>query len=180
MALQKGRSQLYPRKRSSEVSQVRHDVRELVRVTDTLLGYPNLKEAPFTYDELYNVFRLSGDIAFNLGKMAASSEKDCKPPHKSRRSKPKLPGTLPLEDHDSPLLQLICHKCEAVATPKWRSGPDGPYTLCNVCGLVYAKRKRRGDFRPAHRAHSRLLGVSSQLHRQSSQFLSVVKAHQHV
>jgi hypothetical protein len=155
---------------------VRHDVRELVRVTDTLLGYAHLKEVPVTYDELYNVSRLSGDIAFNLGRMAASPDKDFKPSHKSRRSKPKLKGTSSLEDvrnrsdpkrksrsflrqsnlltpcptqHDFPLSQLICHKCEAVATPKWRSGPDGPFTLCNVCGLVYAKRKRRGDYRPA-------------------------------
>jgi hypothetical protein len=81
--------------------------------------------------------------------MAASPDKDFKPSHKSRRSKPKLKGTSSLEDHDFPLSQLICHKCEAVATPKWRSGPDGPFTLCNVCGLVYAKRKRRGDYRPA-------------------------------
>jgi hypothetical protein len=148
IAIQKGRSHLYSRKRSSEVSQVRHDVRELVRVTNTLLGYAHIKEAPVSYDELYNVCRLSGDIAFNLGRMVASPDKDFKPPHKSRRSKPKLKSTS-LEDHDSPLSQLICHKCEAVATPKWRRGPDGPYTLCNVCGLVYAKRKRRGDYRPA-------------------------------
>jgi hypothetical protein len=28
-------------------------------------------------------------------------------------------------------------------TPEWRNGPDGPATLCNACGLHYAKLKRK-------------------------------------
>jgi hypothetical protein len=128
--------------------QVRHDVRELVRITDTLLGYTDEQEPPATYDELYNVFRLSGDIAFNLGKMAAMAQReDRKRPGKASRTKGAVPRLLPDPDEDLLLSQLICHNCDAVSTPKWRTGPDGPCTLCNVCGLVYAKRKRRGDYR---------------------------------
>ncbi|KAI8181231.1 hypothetical protein K4K54_006803 [Colletotrichum sp. SAR 10_86] len=41
--------------------------------------------------------------------------------------------------------ELYCHKCHRVDTPQWRLGPDGPMTLCNVCGLVYAKRQQNLD-----------------------------------
>ncbi|ORY56903.1 uncharacterized protein BCR38DRAFT_414219 [Pseudomassariella vexata] len=36
-----------------------------------------------------------------------------------------------------------CLKCNRSQTPEWRRGPDGPGTLCNVCGLVFAKRESR-------------------------------------
>ncbi|KAG6041186.1 hypothetical protein E4U41_005674 [Claviceps citrina] len=36
-----------------------------------------------------------------------------------------------------------CRTCSTDHTPKWRNGPAGPGTLCNVCGLIYAKRRGR-------------------------------------
>ncbi|KDQ50741.1 hypothetical protein JAAARDRAFT_141497 [Jaapia argillacea MUCL 33604] len=33
----------------------------------------------------------------------------------------------------------VCLGCGATSTPEWRRGPMGPRTLCNACGLVYAK-----------------------------------------
>ncbi|KAG5964568.1 hypothetical protein E4U58_003176 [Claviceps cyperi] len=36
-----------------------------------------------------------------------------------------------------------CCACSTECTPKWRNGPAGLGTLCNVCGLIYAKRKGR-------------------------------------
>ncbi|KAK7963622.1 hypothetical protein PG988_010596 [Apiospora saccharicola] len=36
-----------------------------------------------------------------------------------------------------------CRQCNTTGTVKWRSGPDGLKTLCNVCGLLYAKRLAR-------------------------------------
>ncbi|PWN24321.1 hypothetical protein BDZ90DRAFT_126662 [Jaminaea rosea] len=35
-----------------------------------------------------------------------------------------------------------CLACGCVATAEWRSGPAGPRTLCNACGLHYAKKAR--------------------------------------
>ncbi|KAI9280142.1 GATA zinc finger-domain-containing protein [Umbelopsis sp. AD052] len=35
--------------------------------------------------------------------------------------------------------QLRCHSCNVTETPEWRRGPDGARTLCNACGLHYAK-----------------------------------------
>eukprot|EP01107_Rhizomastix_libera_P007860 TRINITY_DN22895_c0_g1_i1.p1 TRINITY_DN22895_c0_g1~~TRINITY_DN22895_c0_g1_i1.p1 ORF type:complete len:326 (-),score=47.06 TRINITY_DN22895_c0_g1_i1:79-1056(-) len=37
---------------------------------------------------------------------------------------------------------LYCHECGRCNTPEWRKGPDGPATLCNACGLQYAKKMR--------------------------------------
>lgn len=41
----------------------------------------------------------------------------------------------------------VCQACQATSTPEWRKGPTGPRTLCNACGLLYAKicRKREQD-----------------------------------
>ncbi|KAI5298510.1 hypothetical protein KEM55_003305 [Ascosphaera atra] len=36
-----------------------------------------------------------------------------------------------------------CHSCSRVETPEWRRGPDGARTLCNACGLHYAKLSRK-------------------------------------
>jgi len=36
--------------------------------------------------------------------------------------------------------RIVCHECHTKSTPQWRSGPEGPGTLCNVCGLLFAKR----------------------------------------
>ncbi|CAE6492897.1 unnamed protein product [Rhizoctonia solani] len=38
-----------------------------------------------------------------------------------------------------------CHSCEITDTPEWRRGPDGQRTLCNACGLHYAKLVRKRD-----------------------------------
>ncbi|GAM19675.1 hypothetical protein SAMD00019534_028500 [Acytostelium subglobosum LB1] len=35
---------------------------------------------------------------------------------------------------------LYCYKCKTRKTPEWRKGPDGPATLCNACGLSFAKK----------------------------------------
>lgn len=36
-----------------------------------------------------------------------------------------------------------CHSCNRMDTPEWRRGPDGARTLCNACGLHYAKLERK-------------------------------------
>ncbi|KAK0730217.1 hypothetical protein B0H67DRAFT_561102, partial [Lasiosphaeris hirsuta] len=33
-----------------------------------------------------------------------------------------------------------CVECGVVDSPRWRHGPNGPLTLCNVCGLLFNKR----------------------------------------
>ncbi|URE28455.1 gata transcription factor [Musa troglodytarum] len=42
------------------------------------------------------------------------------------------------------LAASVCHHCDisAKSTPMMCRGPDGPRTLCNACGLVWAKKVR--------------------------------------
>ncbi|KAF3793827.1 GATA transcription factor 16 [Nymphaea thermarum] len=35
-----------------------------------------------------------------------------------------------------------CVDCQTTKTPLWRSGPQGPKSLCNACGIRYRKRRR--------------------------------------
>lgn len=37
----------------------------------------------------------------------------------------------------------VCTDCGTVDSPEWRRGPQGPKTLCNACGLRFAKRTRK-------------------------------------
>lgn len=50
-----------------------------------------------------------------------------------------------------------CFCCGATETPEWRSGPAGRKTLCNACGLQYAKHLREAE-RSAGEGHEKLLG----------------------
>ncbi|EJU05120.1 hypothetical protein DACRYDRAFT_47643, partial [Dacryopinax primogenitus] len=38
-----------------------------------------------------------------------------------------------------------CASCGIGETPEWRKGPEGARTLCNACGLHYAKLSRNRD-----------------------------------
>ncbi|KAK0628367.1 hypothetical protein B0T17DRAFT_151428 [Bombardia bombarda] len=38
---------------------------------------------------------------------------------------------------------LRCKTCGTLESPRWRDGPEGPLTLCNVCGLLFAKKTQR-------------------------------------
>ncbi|KAL9233434.1 hypothetical protein vseg_008437 [Gypsophila vaccaria] len=38
-------------------------------------------------------------------------------------------------------MKRCCEDCKTTRTPLWRSGPNGPRSLCNACGIKYRKRK---------------------------------------
>ncbi|GAM21126.1 hypothetical protein SAMD00019534_043010, partial [Acytostelium subglobosum LB1] len=38
---------------------------------------------------------------------------------------------------------LKCQYCHVTETPEWRRGPNGDHTLCNACGLHYAKSLKK-------------------------------------
>ncbi|KAI9246009.1 hypothetical protein EDC94DRAFT_665067 [Helicostylum pulchrum] len=42
-----------------------------------------------------------------------------------------------------PVFQNRCHSCNISETPEWRRGPEGARTLCNACGLHYAKLTKK-------------------------------------
>ncbi|KAL1925802.1 uncharacterized protein VTP21DRAFT_685 [Calcarisporiella thermophila] len=41
--------------------------------------------------------------------------------------------------------KIECFNCHCTETPEWRRGPQGPKTLCNACGLRYAKKIRENN-----------------------------------
>ena len=49
---------------------------------------------------------------------------------------------------------LHCHMCGVTETPEWRRGPAGDHTLCNACGLHYAKSLKRQRKERDARKHS--------------------------
>lgn len=66
--------------------------------------------------------------------------------HPRRRSGASAEGTSsPTQHRQFPHLstEITCHQCDETSTPEWRPGPQGPGTLCNVCGLIYAKQESR-------------------------------------
>ncbi|KAF8449337.1 hypothetical protein L210DRAFT_960166 [Boletus edulis BED1] len=77
------------------------------------------------------------------------------------QSNPDVRSTTGVGDKDAPASKRqkgeehaqegqTCLGCNATSTPEWRRGPLGPRTLCNACGLVYAKllkKRARGETR---------------------------------
>lgn len=49
---------------------------------------------------------------------------------------------------------LHCHMCGVTETPEWRRGPAGDHTLCNACGLHYAKSLKKQRKERDARKHS--------------------------
>ncbi|XP_010924181.1 uncharacterized protein [Elaeis guineensis] len=39
----------------------------------------------------------------------------------------------------------VCSDCRTSKTPLWRSGPNGPKSLCNACGIRYRKKRRKAE-----------------------------------
>ncbi|QGI70697.1 uncharacterized protein FFB20_10690 [Fusarium fujikuroi] len=47
-----------------------------------------------------------------------------------------------------------CTSCRTEETPQWREGLAGPGTLCNFCGLMYAKRQQKHHDAPSSHCFS--------------------------
>ncbi|XP_050364512.1 GATA transcription factor 5-like [Argentina anserina] len=46
-------------------------------------------------------------------------------------------------------IQRRCTHCQVQKTPQWRTGPLGPKTLCNACGVRYKSGRLFPEYRPA-------------------------------
>lgn len=57
---------------------------------------------------------------------------------------PAADPTFPRKKSKKPLAQELycCMTCGRTDSPEWRKGPQGPKTLCNACGLRWAKSVR--------------------------------------
>jgi hypothetical protein len=43
-----------------------------------------------------------------------------------------------------------CTHCMSYKTPQWRTGPLGPKSLCNACGVRYKSGRLLPEYRPAN------------------------------
>ncbi|CAB4382734.1 unnamed protein product [Rhizophagus irregularis] len=77
---------------------------------------------------------------------AASS----RPKYRKRTKRPAPPGR--------------CHSCNIQETPEWRRGPDGARTLCNACGLHFAKLTRKRAQNAIQEQQQRLAQHRTYLH----------------
>ncbi|KAF5204447.1 Gata transcription factor [Thalictrum thalictroides] len=73
---------------------------------------------------------------------------------RSKRSKPVVTRhswTSSLPEPDSPAIirGRKCTHCASEKTPQWRTGPMGPKTLCNACGVRYKSGRLVPEYRPA-------------------------------
>ncbi|TQV91977.1 hypothetical protein V2A60_005930 [Cordyceps javanica] len=103
---------------------------------------------PVTNDELLIMGNLVREISASLEKIESlRADEDEVLPHVAEQYVPVRPISSVARRRRKEQRKLKtahrCHSCSRLDTPQWRSGPDGPRTLCNVCGLIYTKRQQR-------------------------------------
>ncbi|CAJ2635698.1 unnamed protein product [Trifolium pratense] len=73
---------------------------------------------------------------------SSSHHEECsKPPEKKKR--------VSLRDGEGRGVPRRCSHCGVTKTPQWRTGPVGPKTLCNACGVRYKSGRLVPEYRPA-------------------------------
>ncbi|KAK1845397.1 gata transcription factor [Colletotrichum chrysophilum] len=157
-------------KQGESHQRIRHGAKQLLRLTENFAGYngpgpdggydtTNDQALPSDSD-IRAMTRLSHGIARDISQIMAL-RKDDPGQHKRKSVEEQFgavgPSTsqagMAMPDYASTAgrtknrrkVEFSCHKCHRVDTPEWRPGPDGPSTLCNVCGLIYAKRERKKE-----------------------------------
>lgn len=66
--------------------------------------------------------------------------------HVCSEPKPKKPKK---PDSVITLAPRRCSHCGVQKTPQWRTGPNGPKTLCNACGVRFKSGRLLPEYRPA-------------------------------
>lgn len=61
----------------------------------------------------------------------------------------KKPKKRPAVQTGGEMFQRRCTHCQVQKTPQWRTGPLGPKTLCNACGVRYKSGRLFPEYRPA-------------------------------
>ncbi|KZV43660.1 GATA transcription factor 16-like [Dorcoceras hygrometricum] len=51
-------------------------------------------------------------------------------------------------------MNKYCSDCKTTKTPLWRSGPSGPKSLCNACG-IRRRKKRQSPMKNKAKGRSR-------------------------
>ncbi|KAJ6525459.1 white collar 2 type of transcription factor [Mycena vulgaris] len=74
----------------------------------------------------------AGPFDYPAPAASAKTDEDDDPVKKKKQSQKKA----------APAEQYVCITCGRTDSPEWRKGPLGPKTLCNACGLRWAKQTK--------------------------------------
>ncbi|CAO1944993.1 unnamed protein product, partial [Urochloa humidicola] len=78
-----------------------------------------------------------------------SKKKDAAPPTPHQAQPPSSGAQQPGGGSAASAEGRRCLHCETDKTPQWRTGPMGPKTLCNACGVRYKSGRLVPEYRPA-------------------------------
>ncbi len=92
-------------------------------------------EIPIQTDKTSTKVKNSTEKHFKSISSAAKNKH--KTPLTEDSSSPKRRGRKPLDKSN-----FKCTECQKTKTPEWRKGPMGRNTLCNACGLAWAKAEK--------------------------------------
>lgn len=95
---------------------------------------PNLVRDGGRYEQSQNSTDIGSEIA------ATGFEPDFEKPRRKNKKLKLAPD------------EYVCTDCGTTDSPEWRKGPMGAKTLCNACGLRYAKKQKRfqGSVEPSN------------------------------
>ncbi|KAM3453171.1 hypothetical protein MY3296_003934 [Beauveria thailandica] len=134
---------------SENVQIIQQNLAVLTQFADHLPRDVDAETPRVTNDELLIMGKLVRDITSSLDKIeslrADENEDEMLPPvaDKYVPTRPISSAARARRKEQNKLrMTHKCHNCHRIETPQWRPGPDGPKTLCNVCGLVYTKRQQ--------------------------------------
>uniref|UniRef100_A0ACD5W0Q9 Uncharacterized protein n=1 Tax=Avena sativa TaxID=4498 RepID=A0ACD5W0Q9_AVESA len=83
--------------------------------------------------------------AFRVKRPSKPAKKKEVPPHAQPVSVAAAPSGVTAAANEG----RRCLHCETDKTPQWRTGPMGPKTLCNACGVRYKSGRLVPEYRPA-------------------------------
>ncbi|OAQ97801.1 hypothetical protein LLEC1_02555 [Akanthomyces lecanii] len=129
-------------------SQLQENLAVLAQFADDLPRDVDVSTPRVSSDELLIMGNLVRDIAASLENIGSlRADEDQMLPDIANKYIPVRPISPISRQRRKERMKLKmaqkCHRCSRLETPQWRPGPDGPRTLCNVCGLMYTKRQQR-------------------------------------
>ncbi|KAK4274260.1 hypothetical protein QN277_017511 [Acacia crassicarpa] len=106
--------------------------------------------SPCTWTSCLLLLSLSQSPTPSLSSTSSSSDRDPVPVSipVPVQSTGKKPGKVVSRRKDS-CEDRRCLHCATDKTPQWRTGPMGPKTLCNACGVRYKSGRLVPEYRPA-------------------------------
>jgi len=123
--------------------------------------------------EAYELLKVLKKACNNTDNSGSDSKRKLPPPLvRPRRHRRRKSGDIVIDDEEGEFFEkkrkcvgndLYCHSCGTTETPEWRRGPDGCKSLCNACGLHYAKILKRETMVPNRQTQKNTMSMNNLL-----------------